>query len=545
MHPKCGNCSEGLMGMHGRTEYIALLKRSLGDRLSIREGIATNEVYLSLRQESLSGLPEICSLLTESLGAHFTTLVANDERTLTGTLSLYYVFSVATEDCFLILQVPVDPRHMEVPSISPTLESANWFEREVKDWFGIIAFPNISTLAIHPDWPDDVHPMLKDVDRHASVPRVKGAFDFKRVEGEGVFEIPVGPVHAGIIEPGHFRFSVAGEPIIHLDVQLFYTHKGTEKIAEGMAPRRAVFLAERISGDTSFAHALAFCHAIERLTGTEIPQRALMIRTMVLELERLYNHIGDVGAILLDVGFAVGAATAFEIKERLQQLNELLTGSRLLRGIAAIGGVRREPEAVPARRQALRETLATTKQSFDDLVDLVMSSASVVDRLETTGILSHDDALRLGVAGIAGRASGIDRDFRRDHPHCAYPYLRFPVAVHSEGDVLARMNVRIDEVRNSLAMLDQLQHQHIGEPIMTSVETVPPLKYALGYAEGWRGETVHWVMTDSDGSLFRWKITDPSFHNWRALQVAVRNNIVPDFPVINKSFNLSYSGNDR
>ncbi len=263
--------------MKGREAYIERLKTVLGDRVSIREEAVPNEVYLSLRQESLRTLPEICSLLTESLDAHFTTLVANDERTLNGNLSLYYVFSVAQEDCFLILQVPVDPRHMEVPSISPTLESVNWFEREVKDWFGIIAFPNISTLAVHPDWPEDVHPMLKDVDRHASVQRVKGAFDFKRVEGEGVFEIPVGPVHAGIIEPGHFRFSVAGEPIINLDVQLFYTHKGTEKIAEGMDPRRAVFLAERISGDSSFAHALAFCHAIERLSGSEIPQRAMMI----------------------------------------------------------------------------------------------------------------------------------------------------------------------------------------------------------------------------------------------------------------------------
>lgn len=531
--------------MKGREAYIERLKTVLGDRVSIREGAVPNEVSLSLRQESLRTLPEICSLLTESLDAHFTTLVANDERTLNGNLCLYYVFSVAQQDYFLILQVPVDPRHMEVPSISPTLESANWFEREVKDWFGIIAFPNISTLAVHPDWPEDVHAMLKDVDRHASVQRVKGAFDFKRVEGEGVFEIPVGPVHAGIIEPGHFRFSVAGEPIINLDMQLFYTHKGTEKIAEGMDPRRAVFLAERISGDSSFAHALAFCHSIERLSGSEIPQRAMMIRTMLLELERLYNHIGDVGAILLDVGFAVGAATASELKERLLQLNEVLTGSRLLRGMAAIGGVRREPEVLPARRQALRETLAAVKKSFDDLVDLIMSSASVVDRLETTGILGHADACRLGITGIAGRASGIDRDFRRDHTHCAYPYLNLRVATRREGDVLARMNVRIDEVRNSFVMLEQLQHQHVGEPIGATVGSIPPLQHALGYVEGWRGEIVHWVMADKDGNLFRWKITDPSFHNWRALQVAVRNNIVPDFPVINKSFNLSYSGNDR
>jgi Ni,Fe-hydrogenase III large subunit/Ni,Fe-hydrogenase III component G len=531
--------------MKGKRDYIASLKKGLSEHLSIREGTAPNEVYLVLRQDALHALPDICSLLSTSFKAHFTTLVANDERTLSKKVFLYYVFSVPTIDLFLILQVPVDPRHMEVPSISPTLEAANWFEREVKDWFGVVAFPNIAALASHPDWPEDVHPMLKDVDPQAPVPRVKGSFDFKRVEGEGVFEIPVGPVHAGIIEPGHFRFSTAGEPIINLDAQLFYTHKGTEKRAEGMDPRRVVFLAERVSGDSSFAHALAFCHGIERLGGTRVPQRAISIRTMLLELERLYNHIGDCGAILLDVGFAVGAARAFELKEHLLALNEVLTGSRLLRSMAAIGGVRSEVENTLARRQTLRDTLVKTKQGFDDLVDLALSSASVVDRLETTGVLKRADAQRIGVTGIAGRASGIDRDYRRDHPHCAYPYVSFPVANHQAGDVLARMKVRIDEVRASLVILERLQHQHVGDPVLAAPRKVPPLQQALGYVEGWRGEIVHWVMSDKAGNVFRWKVTDPSFHNWRALTIAVHNNIVPDFPVINKSFNLSYSGNDR
>ena len=531
--------------MTTKEQYIALIRKDLGNRLSIREGVAPNEVYLSLRQESIGTLPEICALLTRSLRARFITLAANDERSLNGKLALYYVFSVPADDLFLILHVPVEPRHMEVPSVSQVLESANWFEREVKDWFGIIAFPNIHRLASHPDWPEDIHQMLKDFDPGTPVPRVRGSFDFKQVEGEGVFEIPVGPVHAGIIEPGHFRFSVAGEPIINLEVQLFYTHKGTEKIAEGMSPQRAVFLAERISGDTSFAHAVAFCHCMERVSGCEVPRRGAVIRTMLLELERLYNHTGDIGAILLDVGFAAGAAVAFELKERLLQINELLTGSRLLRGIAAIGGVRRDPEDTPLKRGALSEMLVRGKHSFEELVSLVMSSSSVLDRLETTGILSHTDAHRLGITGIAGRASGINRDFRRDHPHCAYAPLMFGVHARDEGDVLARMNVRIDEVRESFAILEQLQGQDHGTPAGTAAVAIPPLQQALGYVEGWRGEILHWAMTDAEGKIFRWKITDPSFHNWRAIPVAVRNNIVPDFPVINKSFNLSYSGNDR
>lgn len=531
--------------MTKRQHYIALLKKSLGDRLYIREAAAPNEVFLSLKPEWMGALPDICALLTKSLQAHFTTLVANDEQPLTGEFFLYYVFSVPADDLFLILRVPVDHRHMEVPSVSHVLGGINWFEREVNDWYGVIAFPNIHRLATHPDWPEDVHQMLKDVSFYAPVPRVRGSFDFKHVEGEGVFEIPVGPVHAGIIEPGHFRFSVAGEPIINLEIQLFYTHKGTEKLAEGTSPHRTVFLAERISGDSSFGHALAFCHSIERLSGCAIPRRALAIRTMLLELERLYNHVGDIGAILLDVGFSVGAASAFTLKERLLCLNELLTGSRLLRGVAAIGGVRLDPEETPAKRQALREMLQWGMRSFEDLAELALSSSSVLDRLETTGHLSRLDAHRLGITGIAGRASGVDRDFRRDHPHCAYPSLRFQVALRPEGDVLARMNVRIAEIRESFAILGQLQDQYPGEAIRKDPFAVPPLQQALGYVEGWRGEIVHWAMTDAAGNIYRWKITDPSFHNWRALPAAVRNNIVPDFPVINKSFNLSYSGNDR
>jgi Ni,Fe-hydrogenase III large subunit len=185
------------------------------------------------------------------------------------------------------------------------------------------------------------------------------------------------------------------------------------------------------------------------------------------------------------------------------------------------------------------------KAAFGELVELIMTSSSVIDRLETTGIVSPLDAYRLGITGIAGRASGIDRDYRRDHPHCAYPSLKVHVATRTEGDVLARLHVRIDEVRDAFAILESLRDRSIGQPTIARDTAISPDQYALGYAEGWRGEIIHWLMTDKAGNVYRWKITDPSFHNWRALTIAVRNNIVPDFPVINKSFDLSYSGNDR
>ena len=528
-----------------KQKYLNIIQATWGERLTVEESTGANELYLTLNPAYIGSLPEICSILAKSFHAHFVTLVPNDERALGRSVMVYYVFSIPPDDLFLVIRVPVDPGHMELPSVSQHIEAANWFEREMKDWFGIIAFPNIYRLASHPDWPEDVHPMLKGFDSGRKVPRVRGSFDFKHVEGEGVFEIPVGPVHAGIIEPGHFRFSVAGEPIINLDVQLFYTHKGTEKIAEGQSPGRGAFLAERISGDSSFAHALAYCHAIERIGSIEIPKRAIVIRTILVELERLCNHVGDIGALLHDVGFSVGAATAATLKERFLQLHEILTGSRLLRGVATIGGVRRGIEETAAKREAFRQTIKEGRNAFEALIDLGLSSSSVVDRFETTGLLTRKDAHRLGVVGVAGRASGIDRDLRRDHPHCAYPFLQFKPALQSGGDVMARFNVRVDEVRQSFEILEQLQHQHVGKPLLAAGYSVPANKYGLGYVEGWRGEIVHWVMTDGQANIYRWKITDPSFHNWRALIVAVRGNIVPDFPVINKSFNFSYSGNDR
>jgi Ni,Fe-hydrogenase III large subunit/Ni,Fe-hydrogenase III component G len=531
--------------MNPKQKYGQLLSETWGDRLTAQTSAASNELYLALDPRFIGSLPEICSALVKSFRAQFVTLVPVDDRATRGSLTVHYVFSIAHDDLFLILRVPVDPRHMELPSIAKHIEAASWFEREMKDWFGIIAFPNISRLASHPDWPEDVHPMAKGFRPGQPVPRVRGDFDFKHVEGEGIFEIPVGPVHAGIIEPGHFRFSVAGEPIINLDAQLFYTHKGTEKIAEGLTPERVVFLAERISGDTSFGHALAFCHAVERIGAIEVPEQAVVARTILLELERLYNHTGDLGAIMLDVGYSVGASMASHLKEQLMQSNEVLTGSRLLRGMAAIGGLRRSLNDTPSKRQTLHDVSRKLRRPFEEIVETAMASSSTLDRLETTGLLTHKEAHRLGVMGLAGRASGVDRDLRRDHPHCSYGRLNFKPSLHEEGDVLARFNVRIDEVRQSFGLLEQLQDRLSEGATKAASGAILVDGFALGYAEAWRGEVVHWVQIDDAGKIARWKITDPSFHNWKGVTVAVRNNIVPDFPVINKSFNLSYSGNDR
>jgi Ni,Fe-hydrogenase III large subunit len=366
---------------------------------------------------------------------------------------------------------------------------------------------------------------------------------YRPTYGEGVFQIPVGPVHAGIIEPGHFNFAVAGEPILYLQLRMFYTHKGTEKLFENLSIHRAVFLAESISGDSAFSHGAAFCQAVERAAEIEVPRRAQFMRTILLELERIANHISDVGAIATDVGFAIANAHAGRIREIALRLNETLTGSRVLRGMVAIGGVRRDWQS--DQTEAITGKLAKVEREFRDLVAIIQSSDSTRDRLEHTGILRPDKALTLGIVGVAGRASGVNRDIRRDHPYESYSQLPFKVPVYQEGDVRHRMQVRIDEVDESIQLIRAAVAGLPAGAHRAPTQPIPPGRCALSAVEGWRGEIVHWVRTGEGNRIERCKIKDPSINNWPAIVEAVEGNIIADFPVINKSFNLSYSGTDR
>jgi Ni,Fe-hydrogenase III large subunit len=474
-------------------------------------------------------------------------LFASDERQATGRFLLHHIWSLPSLRTFLHIAAPVDPARPAYPSIAAKYPAANWFEREVMDFFGLVpeGHPNPARVALHDDWPDGAWALRKDVPDDRSVPRLSGDFHpFRPVTGEGVFQVPVGPVHAGIIEPGHFRFGVAGEPILYLQVRLFYVHKGTEKRFERLPWRHGVFLAESISGDTAVGHALAYAHAIERLAGVTVPPRARALRVVLLELERIYNHTADIGAVATDVAFTVPASRAQALREGLVRLQDELFGTRLLRGTVALGGVKRD--LVPEGIQALRAHLHAFERQFDDLITTLIDAGTFTDRVDTTGILTHQAARDLGIVGMAARASGVDADFRRDHPHDAYEGLRFEVPVEEGGDVRARVMIRAREVEQSFVILHQVLDTMPDSPLMVRVpEQLPTRTSALGWAEAWRGPCTHWVATDDRGEIARVKVTDPSFLNWPGLVHAVPGNIVPDFPVINKSFNLSYSGTDR
>lgn len=496
---------------------------------------------------ALAALPNVADRLVAGLGARLASLFATDERVWNGVFALHHVWFLPRFSTFLRVSAKVDPGQPRFPSIAAKHPAANWFEREVMDFFGLTpqGHPNPTRVALHDDWPEGAWALRKDFPAERQVPRVESDLHpFRPVRGEGVFQVPVGPVHAGIIEPGHFRFGVAGEPVLYLQLRLFYVHKGTEKRFEGLPWPHGLFLAESLSGDTVVGHALAFAHAIERLAGCEPPPRARHLRVVLLELERIYNHIADIGAIATDVAFTVPAAQAQLLRERLVRLYEKLLGTRLLRGTVALGGVKRDLSA--ADRNELLSHLRRLESEFDALVTLLIDSGSFTDRIDGTGILTLEAARDLGVVGLAARASGLDEDLRRDHPHDAYACLRFEVPIEEGGDVRARLMVRAREVEQSLSILKQALESLPDSPLLVRLpRQLPQFSAALGWAEGWRGPCLHWVETDAEGCLTRVKVTDPSSKNWPALVQAVPGNIIPDFPVINKSFNLSYSGNDR
>lgn len=472
-------------------------------------------------------------------------LWAVDHRPHEARYELWYLFSLTEHHEWLLLCTDVEGEDRCFRSITPHIHAAKWYEREIRDMFGLIAVghPDLRRLIRHEHWPKGTHPLKKDFSWNTRLERQQGHYAFRHIEGEGVFEVPVGPIHAGIIEPGHFRFSVAGEPIMQLELRHFWKHRGVEKLFEQHTLMTAVPLAERISGDTTVGHSLAYCQAVETLLGMGVPRRARYLRSLFLELERLYNHLGDIGAICNDTAYALAHAHCGRMKEHLMQLNDRLTGSRFLRDVMQVGGV-----GVDLTSEHLREVVSELdriEHDFADLQTILFANASLTDRLETTGVLSERIAWDHAVMGVVGRASGIDRDVRRDRPFAAYDELKVNVAVYRYGDVRARMRVRIDEIHEAIRLIREMVRVIPDGPIVDAPRREPaPGEWAISAVEGWRGEILYVVMAGEDGRIHRCKVRDPSFVNWPAIQWAVIGNIVPDFPLINKSFNLSYAGND-
>lgn len=531
------------------------LTARLGGRGDFERGPRPQDFTLRLRRAE--ALPAVVAELGDA-GLGLATLVATDESlTPERDIKVRYVFepvhprlAVARvlPDTFVTLVVSLDPARPEATSIAAQVPAANWHEREAQDLFGIVftGHPDPRSLVVHDGWPKGVFPLRKSFDARERPP-VEPAEEFPHllVEGEGVLEVPVGPIHAGIIEPGHFRFSTVGESVLNLDARLFYAHRGLEKRIEGLSIADAFHVAERICGVCSVAHGLGFCEAAEQIAGVVVPDRARALRTLALELERLYNHVGDIGNIAAGASYHYGTSAGARMKEALQQVGEKLTGSRFLRGVIAPGGVRLDLSAELTR--ALRAVLGIIDEALANLVERIENNPSVIDRLDTTGLLQSQDAIALGVTGVAARACGIDRDARRDHPHAGYTRdLNVDVATETDGDVHARLNLRVAEARESMRLLRALLEGVPSGPLGIAMpEALPAWGIGLSAIEIPRGAAIHWLRVDGEGRVDRYHLRSPSYANWPAVPLAAMTSIIPDFPLVNKSFELCYSCTDR
>lgn len=469
----------------------------------------------------MSAVPQFASVGTAEVfrllrteGARLVSIFGSTNQD--GQKLAHYIVDLANRE-YRVVTVLADGALPTATSITP---AAAWYERELRDRYGI-------EIQEHPD----PRPLLIHT----------ADYPFLKVDGVGVCEVPVGPVHAGIIEPGHFRFSVVGDTVLHLELRHFYTHKGAETIFEGTPVMNGSIIAESVSGDNCFAHAVAYSQAVELACGAFAPRRAQGIRLVGLELERMLAHIGDVGALCGDVGFAVPAASTSRLKEKLLRQATRAVGTRYWRSISIPGGITRDVSADNALE--LRRTTTNVAREFAEIAQMILDTPSVQNRFESTGVLKSNVARDLAVVGPVARASGLRVDVRHDHPYGAYRDCMFEPVTYHYGDVLARARVRIDETAASALLIDEVLEDLPPGPILANVDSK---RNATGFSgvESPRGELLYWVHIDG-GTLRRCYVRSPSFQNWPALPLAMPGNIIADFPLINKSFNLSYSGCDR
>jgi len=487
-----------------------------------------------------------CALWAEELTATDFPEMA-DEIEATGAFFLITA-CFEKEGDYLILRTQIPETSANLISHTLYYPAANRTERHIRDLFGVTfsQHPDERRWTRHQAWEQEEYPLRKHFPKNGQNSQITTSPDnhypFLQAQGIGVYEIPVGPVHAGIIEPGHFRFQAVGEMILNLEEHLGYVHKGIEKIAEGRTASELARLAARVSGDSTVAHTWAACMAMERAVRLTIPPRALMLRAIMAERERVANHLGDIGAICNDVAFAFAYYQFARLRELWQRLNQQTLGHRLLMDKIIPGGVQTDlsQESIIIHQLQIQQV----SMELIELADILEHHTGLEDRLETTGILTVKQASQWGCLGYVGRASGQNYDVRRDSPYPPYERFKPEVPVLTAGDVSARVKIRLVEIQHSLQLLTQMLEQLPAGEITTSWPLPSENAEGIGIVEGWRGEIITFVRFGAKGTVSRYYPRDPSWLNWPALELMIQGNIVPDFPVCNKSVNGSYSGQD-
>ena len=432
------------------------------------------------------------------------------------------------------------------PALTCRVPQAHWFEREIAEQWGVVpqGHPWLKPIRFvrsyregHDAWGrgpnDEILPCVQP----------EGT-EYYRIEGEEIHEVAVGPIHAGVIEPGHFRFQCHGEHVFHLEIEHGFQHRGVERALLGGPNRRTLHYMETLAGDTTVGHTTAYCQVVEALSGTHVPIRAQVLRGIALELERLANHTGDLGALGQDIGFLPTASFCGRLRGDFLNTTALLCGNRYSRGLVRPGGLRFDVDQDLPEQMAAK--VETALKEVRGAAELLWSTSSVTARFEETGAVDREVARSLGMVGMAARACGLDRDIRRDFPTGIFQFSQLPVSTWHNGDVFARAYVRWLEVqRSGRFILDHLESLPGGSVQPESEPgALQPGSVVVSLVEGWRGEICHVAMTGSDGRFTNYKIVDPSFHNWIGLMMSLRDQQISDFPLCNKSFNLSYCGHD-
>ncbi|MEO6800032.1 MAG: NADH-quinone oxidoreductase subunit C [Rhodanobacter sp.] len=481
------------------------------------------------------------ALCMHDKGAGLFALWGADDRDRDGRFHIFAAFLLP--DQVLVLEHAPSGGATDYPSLTRWFPVADRLQRAVYDLLGMEADPRDTRPWLrHGGWPEHCFPLRRDVDAAECHPLDSRPYPFVAVTGDGVHEIAVGPIHAGTIEPGQFRFSVVGEKVLRLETRFGFAHKGIAKRFEGQLLHDGHRLAARISGDSTVAYSWAHCAALEAITATTVPARALALRALALERERLANHLGDLGGLGNDAGLAFGQTQFSSLKEQLLRLNQEIFGQRYLFDWVAPGGVVTDLDAQAS--DVLRDELWMLEQRVAGMRTIYENHAGVQDRFRDTGVLSTALATVHGALGLVGRASGVAQDLRVDMPWPPYDRLQTRMVLAADGDVAARVQLRFDDITESLRLCRSLLETLPPGPCLVTLPTATPNQLGLGLIESWRGPVMIALETAPDNRVRRCHAHDPSWQNWPLVDYAIIGNIVPDFPLINKSFNLAYSGID-